>query len=62
LPAEACDRDALAAAVASADGIVNASPVGMHGHPGAPLPTGWLRAGTWLRASGCSSTKPSTSA
>jgi shikimate dehydrogenase len=20
----------------------------MHGHPGAPLPTGWLRAGMWL--------------
>ena len=48
LPAEACGRDALAAAVASADGIVNASPVGMHGHPGTPLPTGWLRAGMWL--------------
>jgi shikimate dehydrogenase len=48
LPAEACASDALAAAVASADGIVNASPVGMHGHPGTPLPTGWLRAGTWL--------------
>jgi shikimate dehydrogenase len=48
LPAEACASDALAAAVASADGIVNASPVGMHGHPGTPLPTGWLRAGMWL--------------
>jgi shikimate dehydrogenase len=20
----------------------------MHGHPGTPLPTAWLRAGTWL--------------
>jgi shikimate dehydrogenase len=48
LPAEACAGDALAAAVASADGIVNASPVGMHGYPGTPLPTGWLRGGTWL--------------
>jgi shikimate dehydrogenase len=48
LPAEACGSDALAQAVASADGIVNASPVGMHGHPGTPLLTAWLRAGTWL--------------
>ena len=48
LPAEACASDALAAAVAGADGIVNASPVGMHGHPGTPLPAAWLRAGMWL--------------
>lgn len=48
LPAEACASDALAAAVASVDGIINASPVGMHGYPGTPLPIGWLRAGTWL--------------
>jgi shikimate dehydrogenase len=48
LPAEACGNDALAAAVAAADGIVNASPVGMHGHPGTPLPAAWLRPGMWL--------------
>ena len=48
LPAEACCGDALATAVAAADGIVNASPIGMHGHPGTPLPAGWLHAGTWL--------------
>jgi len=48
VPAEACSADALPGAVAGADGIVNASPVGMHGHPGLPLPAVWLRPGTWL--------------
>jgi shikimate dehydrogenase len=48
LPAETRSGDALATAVAAADGIVNASPIGMYGHPGTPLTARWLRAGTWL--------------
>jgi shikimate dehydrogenase len=40
--------DGLADAVATADGIVNASPVGMRAHPGLPLPADLLRAGLWV--------------
>lgn len=36
------------AAVASADGIVNASPIGMIGFAGMPFPAAWLRAGHWV--------------
>ena len=38
----------LPALLARADGLVNASPVGMHGHPGAPLPVELLRPGLWV--------------
>lgn len=38
----------LPAAVAGADGLVNASPVGMTTHPGTPLPTGLLHPGLWV--------------
>lgn len=38
----------LAAAVADADGLVNATPVGMHGHPGLPVPTELVREGLWV--------------
>ncbi len=38
----------LAAAVARADGLINATPVGMHTHPGMPLPGGLLRSGLWV--------------
>jgi shikimate dehydrogenase len=31
-----------------ADGVVNASPVGMTGHPGSPIPTGLLRPSLWV--------------
>jgi len=33
--------------VATADGIVNATPLGMHGFPGNPVPAGVLHAGQW---------------
>ncbi|WP_305789702.1 shikimate dehydrogenase [Symbioplanes lichenis] len=34
--------------VATTDGIVNASPVGMHSHPGSPVPAGLLHGGLWV--------------
>ncbi len=37
-----------AAAVASADGVVNTTPVGMVGHPGMPLEREWLRPDLWV--------------
>ncbi|MGK5554435.1 shikimate dehydrogenase [Actinomadura kijaniata] len=40
--------DGLGEAVASADGVVNASPVGMRAHPGTPMPVDLLRPGLWL--------------
>ena len=36
------------AAVASADGVVNATPVGMAKFPGTPFPTEWLRPAQWV--------------
>jgi shikimate dehydrogenase len=38
----------VAAAVAAADGIVNATPIGMDNYPGTPLPTGLLRPDLWV--------------
>lgn len=38
----------LPAVLAGADGLVNASPVGMHGHPGLPLPAELLHRGRWV--------------
>jgi shikimate dehydrogenase len=38
----------LPAAIAPADGLVNASPVGMHKHPGLPLPAELLHHGLWV--------------
>ena len=35
-------------ALSEADGVVNASPVGMVGHPGTPLPSQGLRASQWV--------------
>ncbi|MEU6039210.1 shikimate dehydrogenase [Actinomadura sp. NPDC047616] len=40
--------DDLGEALASADGVVNASPVGMRAHPGTPMPVDLLRPGLWL--------------
>jgi len=40
--------EALAIAVQSADGVVNASPVGMTPRPGSPLPTDLLRPDMWV--------------
>jgi shikimate dehydrogenase len=39
--------DDLARDVAAADGVVNATPVGMDGLPGNPIPAGALEAGHW---------------
>ncbi|CCE10640.1 Shikimate dehydrogenase [Bradyrhizobium sp. STM 3843] len=38
----------VAAAVAAADGIVNATPIGMEKYPGTPLPTALLRPSLWV--------------
>jgi len=38
----------VAAAVAAADGIVNATPIGMDKYPGTPLPTVLLRPSHWV--------------
>ena len=34
--------------ILDADGLVNATPIGMEGHPGAPVSLGALRAGLWV--------------
>jgi shikimate dehydrogenase len=41
-PAEAPER------LATADGLVNATPIGMEGHPGMPLAASHLRPGLWV--------------
>lgn len=38
----------LAAEIAEADGLVQATPVGMQGHPGLPFPAELLRAKLWI--------------
>ena len=38
----------MAAAVAEADGVINATPVGMAKFPGSPLPAALLRPGLWV--------------
>jgi shikimate dehydrogenase len=38
----------LPAAIAEADGLVNASPAGMRSHPGLPLPARLLHRGLWV--------------
>lgn len=38
----------VTAAVAAADGIVNATPIGMDKYPGTPLPTALLRPNLWV--------------
>lgn len=40
--------DDLARALAEADGLVNATPVGMHGHPGLPVPAELVRPDLWV--------------
>jgi shikimate dehydrogenase len=40
--------DDLAAEMAAADGLVNATPVGMTNHPGCPVPTELLRPELWV--------------
>jgi shikimate dehydrogenase len=38
----------LDAALATTQGVVNATPVGMHGHPGSAVPFGSLRSDLWV--------------
>jgi len=45
---EAVTPQAARDRLADADGLVNATPVGMEGHPGSPVPAGWLRSGLWV--------------
>lgn len=40
--------DALEADVAAAEGVVNATPIGMAAYPGTPLPAAWLRPAHWI--------------
>ena len=35
-------------AVAAADGIINATPIGMDAHPGMAFPAAWLRSSVWV--------------
>ncbi len=37
-----------AAALAAADGLINATPIGMEAHPGLPLPADLLRPALWV--------------
>ncbi|MEU5635644.1 shikimate dehydrogenase [Streptomyces rishiriensis] len=46
--AAAAAPDRLAALLASADGVVHATPTGMAAHPGLPFPAGLLRPGLWV--------------
>jgi shikimate dehydrogenase len=34
--------------IQAADGLINASPIGMHGHPGTPVPVEMLRSNLWV--------------
>jgi len=38
----------LAACLAAADGLIHATPTGMHGHPGSAVPSGLLRPDLWV--------------
>jgi shikimate dehydrogenase len=40
--------DRLEELVKAADGLVNATPVGMRAHPGVPVPAAYLHAGLWV--------------
>jgi shikimate dehydrogenase len=44
----AATSDSLPALVRAADGVVNATPVGMHHHPGTPLDTDLLNGTQWV--------------
>lgn len=45
VPADTADAEQL---LASASGLVNASPIGMHHHPGTPVSPAALRGGQWV--------------
>jgi shikimate dehydrogenase len=38
----------MASAMAAADGVINATPIGMADHPGLPLPSEFLRSALWV--------------
>lgn len=38
----------LQSTIGAADGLVNATPIGMDGHPGSPIPLAWLRPSMWV--------------
>ena len=38
----------MASAMAAADGVINATPIGMVDHPGLPLPSEFLRSALWV--------------
>ena len=40
--------DDVAGELASADGLIQATPIGMQGHPGLPLPVEWLHPALWV--------------
>lgn len=44
----AVTEDELAAVLAASTGLVNATPIGMHHHPGAPLPLDYLHPQLWV--------------
>lgn len=44
----AVTEDELAAVLAASTGLVNATPIGMHHHPGAPLPLDYLHSQLWV--------------
>lgn len=45
--ARAAEAD-IATEIARADGLINATPIGMDGHPGTPIDVGLLRRGLWV--------------
>ncbi|MFI5930802.1 shikimate dehydrogenase [Actinoplanes sp. NPDC051494] len=47
-PARGATPDRLGELLAHADGLINASPVGMAAHPGLPLPAELLHPGLWV--------------
>jgi len=40
--------DDVAAVLATADGLIQATPIGMQGHPGLPVPAEWLHPALWV--------------
>lgn len=44
----AAGTEELPGLIAAADGVVNATPVGMHHHPGTPIDTSLLSARQWV--------------
>jgi shikimate dehydrogenase len=47
-PAQAVAGGDVVEAVRTADGVINATPIGMQGHPGMPIPAALLRPALWV--------------